>query len=152
VIRVARKWIILAAVLAALVAAYAAAGFWLLPKILRSQATEFAVEKYGRQLELGEIRFNPFTLELVVDRFSFPDADGAPLASFDRLVVNLDVSSIWRAGASFREISIEKPYGRIVIRPSGELNLADLVKPFPRRRKARRSRRSLLDSLSSGSG
>ena len=130
-IRIARKWIILAAVLAALVAAYAAAGFWLLPKILRSQATEFAAEKYGRQLGLGEIRFNPFTLELVVDRFSFPDADGAPLASFDRLVVNLEVSSIWRAGASFREISIDKPFGRILIRENGDLNLADLVKPFP---------------------
>jgi hypothetical protein len=131
VIRIARKWIVLAAAGAALVAAYAAAGFWLVPKILRSQATEFASEKYDRKLTLGEIRFNPFTLELVVDRFSFPDADGTPLASFDRLLVNLDISSIWRAGASFKEISIEKPYGRIVIRPGGELNLADLVKPFP---------------------
>jgi hypothetical protein len=111
VIRIARKWIVLAAAGAALVAAYAAAGFWLVPKILRSQATEFASEKYSRTLELGEIRFNPFTLELVVTGFSFPDADGEPLAKFDRLLVNLDVSSIWRAGRASRKSRSRSPTG-----------------------------------------
>jgi hypothetical protein len=116
---------------AVLVAAYAAAGFWLVPKLLRSQAEKFASENYDRSLTLGEIRFNPFTLELAVDDFSFPDADGEPLASFDKLIVNLELSSIWRAGASFKEISIGRPYVRPVIRNDGELNFADLAKPFP---------------------
>ncbi|MGH8203211.1 MAG: DUF748 domain-containing protein, partial [Steroidobacteraceae bacterium] len=113
------------------VAAYAAAGFWLVPRILRSQAEAFASEKYGREVSLGEIRFNPFSFELTVGDFSFPDVDGKPLAAFDKLLVNLELSSIWRAGASFREISIEQPYLRAVIRESGELNFADLAKPFP---------------------
>ena len=82
-----------------LVAAYAAAGFWLAPKLIRSQAQEFASEKFGRSVEIGEIRFNPFTFELAIDRFSFPDADGKPLASFESLLVNLELSSLWRAGA-----------------------------------------------------
>ena len=68
---------------------------------------------------------------LEVDRFSFPDADGEPLTSFDTLLVNLELSSLWRAGASFKEISIGKPYIRPVIRLGGELNFADLAKPFP---------------------
>ena len=67
----------------------------------------------------------------MVDGFSFPDADGEPLASFDRLLVNLELSSLWRVGASFKEISIEQPYVRPVIRADGELNFADLAKPFP---------------------
>ncbi len=114
-----------------LVAAYAAAGFWLVPRILRSQAEAFASDEYGRVVSLGEIHFNPFTLELKIGDFSFPDADGKPLAAFDTLLVNLELSSIWRAGASFRQISIEQPYLRAVIRESGELNFADLAKPFP---------------------
>lgn len=129
--KVTRKLIVLAAALAALIAAYAAAGFWLVPKILRGKAEAFASENYGRTLTLGDIRFNPFTFELQVDGFSFPDDDGEPLASFDKLIVNLELSSLWRAGASFKEISIAQPYIRPVIRANGDLNFADLSKPFP---------------------
>lgn len=130
-IRITRRLIVIAAASAVLVAAYAAAGFWLVPWLVRSQAEKFADENYGRKLSLGDVRFNPFTLVLEMDRFSFPDADGEPLASFDTLLVNLGLSSLWRAGASFQEISIGKPYVRPVIRPGGELNFADLAKPFP---------------------
>ena len=44
-IRVSRRLVVLAAVLAVLVAAYAAAGFWLAPKLIRSQAQAFVSEK-----------------------------------------------------------------------------------------------------------
>ena len=129
--QVSRRLIVLVAAAATLVAAYAAAGFWLVPKILRDKVEAFASESYGREVEIGEIRFNPFTFELGVDGFSFPDADGAPLASFEKLLVNLELSSLWRVGASFKEISIDRPYIRPVIRADGEFNFADLAKPFP---------------------
>ena len=130
-LKVSRKLVVLAAAAAAVLAAYAAAGFWLVPKILRGKVESFASETYGRTVTVGEIRFNPFTFELQVDGFSFPDDDGEPLASFEKLVVNLELSSLWRAGASFKEISIEQPYVRPVIRANGDLNFADLAKPFP---------------------
>jgi hypothetical protein len=114
-----------------LIAVYAAAGFWLVPKILRAKAESFVADNYHRTLSIGEIRFNPFTFRLDVARFSMPDADGEPLASFDSLVVNLELASLWRRGASFEEISIARPYVRPVVRTGGELNFADLTKPFP---------------------
>jgi hypothetical protein len=128
---VSRKQVILATAAVAALATYVAAGFWLLPKILRGKVETFASENYGRAVTLGEIRFNPFTFELQVNGFSFPDDDGEPLASFKTLLVNLELSSLWRAGASFKEISIEGPYVRPVIRANGDLNFADLAKPFP---------------------
>ena len=130
-IRLTRRLVVLAVAAATLIAVYAAAGFWLVPRIVRAQAVGFAEENYQRQLAVGEIRFNPFTLQLEVDDFSFPDADGEPLGSFETLIVNLELSSLWRAGASFKEIAIGKPYIRPVIRPGGELNFSDLAKPFP---------------------
>ena len=51
-----------------------------------------------------------------MDGFSFPDADGAPLASFEKLLVNLELSSLWRVGASFKEIAIARPYSRALVR------------------------------------
>lgn len=129
--KVPRRLIILAAASAAILAVYAAAGFWLVPKILRGKVESFASETYGRTAVIGEIRFNPFTFELEVDGFNFPDADGELLASFEKLLVNLELSSLWRVGASFKEISIDRPYIRPVIRTDGALNFADLAKPFP---------------------
>jgi hypothetical protein len=130
VVRLTRRVVVLAATAAAILAVYAAAGFWLVPRIVRGETVEFADENYGRPLAIGDVRFNPFTFQLEVDDCSFPDADGEPLASFETLVVNLELSSLWRAGASFKEISIGRPYVRPVIRPGGELNFADLAKPF----------------------
>jgi uncharacterized protein involved in outer membrane biogenesis len=125
-----RKLIVLAAVAVVLVATYAAAGFFLVPRLVRSAAQDFVSENYGRQAEIGEIRFNPFTLTLEIDRFVFPDADGKPLASVEALLVNLELSSLWRRGASFKEITIDRPFVRAMLREDGSLNLADLAEPF----------------------
>lgn len=113
-----------------MIAAYAAVGFFLVPRLVRSGAQDFVSENYGRTAEIGEIRFNPFTFTLEVGKFSFPDVDGKPLASFESLLVNLELSSLWRRGPSFKEISIEQPYARALLRENGSLNLADLAKPF----------------------
>ena len=69
----------LAAVAVALVAIYAAAGFLWAPRLIRSQAEEFVSENFGRKVEIGEIRFNPFTFELNVGRFALAwrEADGS---------------------------------------------------------------------------
>ncbi len=125
-----RKLIVLAAALVVLVATYAAVGFFVVPRLVRSQAQDFVSEKYGRTAEIGEVRFNPFTFTLEVDRFVFPDSDGKPLASFETLLVNFELSSLWRRGASFKEIAIGQPNVRAILRENGSLNLADFAKPF----------------------
>ena len=114
----------------ALVAIYAAAGFLWAPRLIRSQAEEFVSENYGRKVDIGEIRFNPFTFEMNVGRFVLPDADGKPVLSFESLRVNLELSSLWRRGASFKEIAIARPYARALVRENGEFNITDLIKPF----------------------
>jgi hypothetical protein len=48
------------AALALLVWLYAALGFYVAPRLVRSQAIEFVRETYGRRLELGEGRLHPF--------------------------------------------------------------------------------------------
>jgi hypothetical protein len=126
-----RRYIIAFAVLLILVGVYAAAGFWAVPHFARSSAQDFVKTHYGRTLHIGEIRFNPFTLKLDINDVLLPDADGKPLLSFARLHVDLQLASLWRLGPSFREILLDKPYVRAVIRHGGELNLADLGKGFP---------------------
>jgi hypothetical protein len=123
-----RRYFILALVVALLATLYAAAGFWGVPRLVRSQLRGFVAEHYGRQVAVGEVRFNPFTLVLEVRDSSLPDADGQPMLAFACLRVDFDIASLWRRGFSFREIVLEQPFTRVLIRRDGTLNFVDLTK------------------------
>jgi hypothetical protein len=114
-----------------LVGLYAVAGFWAVPHFLRSGLTDFVGTHYKRQLALGEIRFNPFTFKLDVSDLALPDNDGKPMLGFGLLHVDLEMKSLFKLGPFFREILLERPLIRTVVRPDGTLNLADLGKGFP---------------------
>ncbi len=125
-----RRYLIGLAIVAVLTGAYAAAGFLALPYFARRGAQDFVHTHYGRTLAIGDIRFNPFTLTLDVRQLALPDADGETLLAFARLHLQLQLATLWRLGPSFHEIILEQPYVRAVLRPGGELNLADLGKGF----------------------
>ena len=125
-----RRRIILIASLLALLLLYTLGGFLAVPRLLHSQATGFVTREYGRQLELGDIRFNPFTLVLEVSALSFPDSEGRPLVGFRELAVDLNASSLFRLGPSFAAIELTEPFTNVVVRKDGSLNLADLARPF----------------------
>src|SRR6185437_11083554 len=128
--RTVRRYVIALSIVVILIGLYAVAGFWAVPHYLRSGLTDFVGTHYKRQLALGEIRFNPFTFTLDVSNFSLPDNDGQPMLAFGRLHVDLEVKSLFKLGPSFREIVLEQPRIRAVIRPDGALNLADLGQGF----------------------
>ena len=128
--KLTRGRIILIAVVFTVFAAYALFGFFGVPRLLRSEASGFVAREYNRKLDIGEIRFNPFTLVLRIHALSFPDAEGRPLVGFRDLLVNLNASSVFRMAANFEAIELDEPFTNVVIRKNGSLNLADLAKPF----------------------
>ena len=114
----------------ALVAAYTLFGFFGVPRLLHSRATDFVAREYGRKLEIGDIQFNPFTLVLQVHGLSFPDSEGQPLVGFRQLMVDLNVSSVFRLAPSFAAIELTEPFTGLIVRKDGTLNLVDLIRPF----------------------
>lgn len=114
---------------AVVVGLYALAGFKGVPALLRSQATSFVRDNYGREFALGEIRFNPFTLQLEIRDLLLPDTDGAPMLGFERLFVDFEVASLWRRAYVFKDFDIAVPLVRTVVRHDGSVNLADLALP-----------------------
>ena len=128
--RTARRYVIASSIVVFLIVLYTVAGFWAVPHFLRSGVTDFVGTHYGRKVTLGDIRFNPYTFTLDITDFSLPDSDGQPMLGFGRLHVDLEAVSLFKLGPSFREIVLEKPLVRAVIRHDGALNLADLGKGF----------------------
>lgn len=137
----------LVVIAAALVGLYAALGFWVAPRAIKTQVVSQIAERYHRRAALGEVRFNPFTLRLEAERFKLPDADGQPMIGFDRLVVGLSASSLWRGGLALSEISLDAPRLRLVVRHDGRLNLEDLLPPASKSVRAEKPAKVMIDRL-----
>ncbi|MGK5079902.1 DUF748 domain-containing protein [Janthinobacterium sp. HLX7-2] len=111
-------------------AAYSAAGFWLVPYVIKSQVPKFAEKELARQASIGDVRFNPFTLRLEADKIALQEAastKGAPLLSIGALAVQLEWKSIVRRAWSLAEIRITAPQAQLIITPDGKFNLAELL-------------------------
>ena len=132
----ARRYLIILAIIAGLVGLYAAVGFLLVPRWTRSELVGLTARDFGRTLSLGDVRFNPFTWTLDLSDFSLPDADGRPMISFGRLEVAVGISSVTHLAPTLSDIVLESPRIRAVVRRDGQLNLADLAKPFAQPAKA----------------
>jgi hypothetical protein len=121
------KPLLAAAIIAVLVGLYALLGFKVAPGIVRSQAIKFVHETYGRELRIGEVRIDPFKLQLEVKDVAFPDADRSPMLGFKRLFLDLELASLWQRAFVFKDVILEAPDAHAVIRPNGPMNLADLA-------------------------
>jgi len=122
------RWILLG-VSALLLAGYAAAGFFVVPRVARSQIESFVAETLHRRISIGDIRFNPFTLEANIAELKLTEADGTPLLAFGHLRVNAEIASLWRRGLVFKEIELSAPDIELIIAPDGVVNLARLAPP-----------------------
>ncbi len=120
------RWFAAAGVLVAL---YAIAGFFLVPKLARSGINDFVTQQLGKQVAIERLEFNPFLLAARVTGFKLTEPDGKPLIAFDSLFVNVQASSLWHGGVTFDEITLAGPSIDAVVDAAGKLNLASLAPP-----------------------
>jgi hypothetical protein len=117
----------IAAIVALLIGVYALAGFVLAPKLVRNALmTEIPKMLAGVTPSVGDIRINPFLLQVQVKDFSLTGSQGTKLVGFARLFVDFQVSSLWHRAYTFKNIDIDSPFANAVIFKDGRLNLAQL--------------------------
>ena len=113
-------------ILVLVVALYALAGFLWAPRLIRSALLEDVPKAIGAKVAVGEIRVNPFRLELGIDDFALSTPAGEKLLGFQRLFVGFEFSSLWHRAYSFSDIDITAPFVAAVVAKDGSLNLAQL--------------------------
>jgi len=121
---------------AAFLILYALAGFLLVPHLARSAIEDYVRDALRRQVSIAALSFNPFTLTAELRGVALAEADGAPIAGFERLVINAELSSIFHWAWTCKEIRIESPSVSAVIDADGSLNLDRLKPPAPAGRPA----------------
>lgn len=127
-IRSRRQWVTLL-VLALLVGAYTAFGFYGVPR-LADHLIRKQVAQMGHQIELGAIHFHPFRFEAQVEQLKLSQSNGEPLLGFAKLDVDLELwDSIRARGAVLRHLRLDAPDVSVVVEPDGKINLARLAPP-----------------------
>ncbi len=113
---------------AALIVLYALVGFLWVPHLLRVNAQKYVSEELGRGLALGDVSFNPFTFRLSIRDATLSEKSGDPIASFQSLMVNAELASIWQRAVVLKEVQLDAPDVNLVIERDGSVNVTNLAR------------------------
>lgn len=86
-----------------------------------------AENKLASRMTVEQVQFDPWRLILSVDQLRLTRPDGAPLAGFERLQVNLDTTGLFRFAWRLQDIRLTGPQVVFDIGPDGKLNWAALI-------------------------
>lgn len=123
-----KKFLITCFTLFALVGIYAAAGFYLLPKLVRDKLPEFLTEMTGQPVKLSNAQFDPFQLTAAIQNFELSTNDAKPLLSFAELYVDVAViESVKQRSVIVESVALRKPLADIKRHQDGRFNFSDLL-------------------------
>ena len=126
-------FLVTAVVIVLLAVAYTLAGFFLVPRLVKTYAPRYVQEQLKRRLEIGEVRVNPLLFKIEIKQLRLQEADGRPLLGFDRLFVDFELArTLFRRAWTLAEIQLEAPRLDVVMAKDGRLNLAELLDAFPK--------------------
>ena len=113
-----------------LLLAYTVVGFLILPPIIRSVAVKQLSKQLGRAVSIEQVKLNPFAFSCAVRGLLIKDSDGQPFVSWDEVYVNLQVSSLFGHAWVVKQISVSKPFVRVVVNKDNTFNFSDILAKF----------------------
>ena len=116
-------------VFVSLILVYALLGFVVIPAILEAKLPAIVTGHIGKPVVVKDIQLNPFALSINIHGFEIKEQDQTPLLGFQELFINFQLSSLYRGAMTFDQIRLVMPYGVIIIRPDGTVNISDLNRP-----------------------
>jgi uncharacterized protein involved in outer membrane biogenesis len=114
-------------IVAGLFGLYLIFGFFLVDPLAQKLLPWVGENKLDSQLSVQQVKFNPLTLEATVTGLKLAEQNGAPLAAFDRLYVNLETTGLFRWAWRIQDIQLNGPRATVEVRRGGKLNWAALI-------------------------
>lgn len=107
---------------------YSLLGFLILPAVLYKQIPKVAQEKLNRDMQIADIKFNPFSMELNVHGFDVKNLDGSSFANFEQLYIDLAVlQSIVSFTLTMDQVMLKQPYVLVKRDKQANFNFTDLL-------------------------
>src|SRR5574340_725679 len=114
-------------IVAGLFGLYLVFGFFLVNPLAQKLLPWIGEKTLASRLSAEQVKLNPLTLEATVDGLKLAEMNGALLAGFDSLYVNVDTTGLFRWAWRIQSIRLDHPYANIEVRPGGTLNWAALI-------------------------
>ncbi|MGZ5575913.1 MAG: DUF748 domain-containing protein, partial [Methylobacter sp.] len=108
---------------------YILLGFFLIPMLIKSQLPTLIQQETGRKTSVATVRFDPFSLQLSLQGFTFQEPNGQQFVGFDELFIDINgLESIAQTALVVDKMSLSKPAVRIARDKKGRFNFKDLLK------------------------
>jgi hypothetical protein len=108
---------------------YSLAGFIIAPALIKWYAPGYIQKNFHCRAGIDKVRINPLLFKLEIDGFSLKQEDGAPLVAFEKFLVDLRVSGLFRWAVVVKEVDLVKPDIQAEIEADGSLNFVKLFEP-----------------------
>ncbi|XZG70848.1 DUF748 domain-containing protein [Chitinibacteraceae bacterium HSL-7] len=108
----------------------AVTGFWAIPHFGRPYLEQLLSEQLQRQVSIGQLSLNPFTLTAQLDKVQIRETDGRPFVAVSQLRANAELWSIFVGGPVVRSLAVTEPDIRISRIDTARFNFSDIVERF----------------------
>jgi uncharacterized protein involved in outer membrane biogenesis len=110
---------------------YTVAGFLIVPALARSVGERKLSELLHRQVSIGSIRFNPYSLSATVRDLRVRDHQGAPdLLTLKELYVDVQLASLWKRGLVVRQLRVVEPAICVARTAPNRYSFSDILDSF----------------------
>lgn len=115
-------------ILLGLLALFTIAGFFVLPPVITSVLTKNLGQALHRDVSIGKVSVNPYTLVIEVQDFSVRDRDrDNALVAFRTLTMDIQWSSLFSRAPVVREVRLYRPSIGIIRYEDNTYNFSDLL-------------------------
>ncbi|MCX7770759.1 MAG: DUF748 domain-containing protein [Proteobacteria bacterium] len=103
-------------------------GFFIVPPVLKKLLVDKLSENLNRKVQIEKISFNPFNFKLEIKNFKINELNSNDLfISFDRLFIDLELTSIFKKGLVIKEVNLDAPYVHVIRTSENTFNFSDLL-------------------------
>ncbi|WP_027469602.1 DUF748 domain-containing protein [Deefgea rivuli] len=124
------RWLRFTTYFVVAMAVFGVLGAWLAPAILRPWLEKSASEALQRQVHIAGLEINPYLLQVTLRDVVVKDQYG-DFVSFKSLLLDAEMSSIFRLAPVLRAITLEQAKIQIVRLSADQYNFSDLLKAKP---------------------
>jgi len=121
------SWQLLAKVFAGLFVFYLLLSYFAVNPLAKKLVPWVAEESLASVATVKEVTFDPFRLQATVHGLQLANKQGAQLASFKKLVVDLELSGMFDLAWKLKKIGLVEPNVNLTIASSGEMNWDGLL-------------------------